>query len=75
MQVTGIVTSYLSIVLARADWRKCNLHQWITTVNIDFSPPGIHGLACKKIIPIIGYDYTAYMDYMDPDVLCPQKGG
>ena len=22
----------------------------------------------------IGYDYTAYMDYMDPDVLCPQKG-
>ena len=21
-----------------------------------------------------GYDYTAYVDYMDPDVLCPQKG-
>ena len=20
------------------------------------------------------YDYTAYMDHMDPDVLCPQKG-
>ena len=20
------------------------------------------------------YDYTAYMDYMDPDVLCPQNG-
>ena len=28
----------------------------------------------KIIIPIIGYDYTAYMDYMDLDVLCPQKG-
>ena len=29
----------------------------------------------KMIIPMykcIGYDYTAYMDYMDPDVLCPQ---
>ena len=25
----------------------------------------------KIIIPIIGYDYMAYMD---PDVLCPQKG-
>ena len=29
----------------------------------------------KIIIPqCIGYDYTAYMDYMHPDVLCPQKG-
>ena len=29
----------------------------------------------KIIIPMytIGYDYMAYMDYMDPDVLCPQK--
>ena len=40
---TGTVASYSSIVLARANWRK-----GITTVNIDFSPPGIHGLACKK---------------------------
>ena len=46
---TGIVTSYSSIVLARANWRKCDLHKWITTVNIDFSPPGIHSLACKKL--------------------------
>ena len=45
---TGIVTSYLLIVLERANWRKGDLHQWITTVNIDCSPPGIHGLACKK---------------------------
>ena len=45
---TGIVTSYSSIVLARANWRKGDLHRWISTVNIDFSPPGIHGLACKK---------------------------
>ena len=30
---------------------------------------------CGKIIIIgIGYDYTAYMDYIDSDVLCPPKG-
>ena len=45
---TGIVTSYSSIVPARANWHKGDLHQWKTAVNIDFSPPGIHGLACKK---------------------------
>ena len=30
--------------------RRLSLHEhyWITTVNIDFSPPGIHGLACTK---------------------------
>ena len=22
----------------------------------------------------VGYDYMACMDYMDPDVRCPQKG-
>ena len=27
------------------------IYMWITTVNIDFPPPGTHGLACKKIIP------------------------
>ena len=32
-----------------------DLHYWITTVNIDFSPPGIHGLACKNIgLVIVG---------------------
>ena len=44
---TGIVTSYSSIVLARANWRKGDLHWWITTLNINFSPPGFHGLAWK----------------------------
>ena len=39
----------LSIVLARANWRKCDLHKRITTVNIDFSPLHIHGFACKKL--------------------------
>ena len=28
----------------------------------------------KIIIPMYGYDYMAYMDYMDPNALCPQKG-
>ena len=28
--------------------RKSDFHQWITTVNIDFSSPGIHGLVCKN---------------------------
>ena len=46
---TGIVSSYSSIVLARDNWRKGDLHWWITTANIDFSPHGIHGLACKMI--------------------------
>ena len=70
-RVTGIVTSYSSIVRARANWCNGDLHCWITTVDIGFSggwkfelarfvspnsvrdgylsPPGIHGLACKKI--------------------------
>ena len=50
MCVTGIVTSYSSFVLARANWRKGDLHQWLTTVNIDYSTPGIHGLAYKKLL-------------------------
>ena len=49
-QNTGIVTSYSSIVIARTNWRKGDLHWWITAVNIDISPPGIHGLACKKTL-------------------------
>ena len=44
----GIVTSYSSIVLARANWGKGDLHKWITAVNIDFLPPSIHSLVCKK---------------------------
>ena len=45
---TGIVTSYSSIVLACANWRKGDISQWMRTMNIDFLPPCIHGLACKK---------------------------
>ena len=45
---TGIATSYSLIVVARANWHKGSLHQWITAVHIDFSPLGIHGLACKN---------------------------
>ena len=47
-QIASRVTSYSSIVIARAHWRHCDLHLWITTMNIDFSPPGIHGLRCKN---------------------------
>ena len=34
------------------------------------------GYLCEErwLFLCISYDYTAYMDYMDPDVLCPQKG-
>ena len=46
---TSIVTSYLLIVLALANWCIGDLHKRITTVNIDISPPGIHGLACKNV--------------------------
>ena len=49
MRGTGIVTLYPSIVLALANWDKFGLHWWITTVNIDFTPPGIDGL-CKKLV-------------------------
>ena len=43
-----IVTSYSTIVFARANWRKGDLHLWVTTVSIDFSPPNIHDLAWRK---------------------------
>ena len=45
---TGILTWYSSIILARTSWHKGDLHLRITTMNIDFSPTGIHGLAFKK---------------------------
>ena len=47
---TGIVMSYTLIVLARTNWRKVEIHKWITTVNIDFSPPRNQGVACKNKI-------------------------
>ena len=45
---TCIVTSYSSIVLVLANWRKVDLHQWITTPNMYFLSPSIHGIVCKK---------------------------
>ena len=53
-----IVTSYTSIILARANWCKGDFHSWITAVNIDFSPPDIHGLACNKLYSYI-YKYIS----------------
>ena len=44
-QGIGIVTSYSSIVIARA---KVALHLWITIVKIDFMPSRIPGLVWKK---------------------------
>ena len=47
-QITGIVTSHSSIVLARANWCNGDFHWWIRTVNIDFATSSIHGFACKN---------------------------
>ena len=57
---TGIVTSYSSIVLARANWCKADLNWWITIFNIEFSLPSIHGLACKKgrTLPFAGKHFN-----------------
>ena len=30
-------------------------------------------ISCSKWFQCIGYDYVACMDYMDPDICCPQK--
>ena len=45
---TVIVTLYSSIVFTRTNWGKVDLHQWITAVNMDCPPSGIHGIACRK---------------------------
>ena len=58
---TGVETPHSSIVLARANGGKGDLHWWITTVNIDFTPLGIHGLACKKAYNYITYRYNINM--------------
>ena len=49
MQGTGIVTSYLSIVIACANWHKVYFQWIIINANIDFLPPSIHNIACKKV--------------------------
>ena len=46
---TGIVTLYSPIVLARANWLESDLHQWITTVKIDFSPSSIHAFIHRAV--------------------------
>ena len=53
-----IMTSYSSIVLARAKWRKVDIRYLLTEVSIDFPPPNIHGVACKRDthMPIYIYD-------------------
>ena len=56
---TGTVTLYSSIILARANWRKGDLHKCITIVNIDFSPPVIYGLSCMKNMCITEPDLCA----------------
>ena len=60
---TAIVTSYSLIVLERINCRKGDHHKWITTVNINFSATGIHGLACKEVSSYIAplmCDLAAY---------------
>ena len=50
---TGFVMSYLSIALAHENWRKGDLVNNIR--EYQFSPPDIHGLACKKIKFLLHY--------------------
>ena len=72
----SIVTSYSSIVFSRANWHKSVLHLWITTLNIDFSPPGIHGLACKNTLLhttilscVIDRPYQVYIVPLQPNAV------
>ena len=58
----SIVTSYSSICLARANWRKCNRHQWTTTVNINRSSTRIHGSVCTRSNKSFGwYQFEAQL--------------
>ena len=63
------MTSYSSIVLARTNWRKDHLHQSLTAVNINISPPGIHGLACKKLFYLLLLLWRYYTIVDDDSVL------
>ena len=54
MRGSSTVTSYSSIV-ACTNWFKGDLQLWITTVNIDFSSPGIHSFACKNSSLVLNY--------------------
>ena len=60
MQSQGIhVVTYSLIVLTHAIWCKVDLHWWITTVNINFPPPSIHGLVCQKTQRFI-HEYVSF---------------
>ena len=48
--VLGIVKSYSTSVLARANWCNIYIHLWITTVNIDVPLLGFHGVICKMYL-------------------------
>ena len=58
---TGIVTSYSSIVLTCSNWRKSDLHLWITTVNTEFTLLDIHGSACWCFTPHIHAGCFSYI--------------
>ena len=45
---TDIVTSSLPTVLVSIMWRKLNVHQLISPLDIDLLPTGIHSVASKK---------------------------
>ena len=64
---TGIVTSYSSIDLAGTNGRNADLYSWITTVNIDFTPPDIHGLACKDSRPLTSLAIAALLTHNQTD--------
>ena len=48
---TGIVTLYSSVVLARANWHKGDLHQWITT-DVPFIQTPNPNSICISHLPI-----------------------
>ena len=59
-QINGALTFFVNYFVLFLDW--------LYPVDCGLSMWG------KIIFQCVGYDYTAYMDYMDPDILCPQKG-
>ena len=60
---TSTVMSYSSIVLAK--WRKGYLHKWIATMNIDFSLPGIHCLACENRASLLLYHFSTLVSMIN----------
>ena len=48
--------------------------KYLRNVWIDWCMKDSSALIFDNMFQCIGYDYTTCMDYMDPDVHCPQKG-